>query len=81
MLLSAGTFRRRLLKPWHPGQRLAHDDAGNMIYDGRYNFVYDAWSRLRLVKRAYPSATAPGFTATQTVGLFDYDGPGRRERL
>ena len=32
---------------------LVHDAAGNLTYDGRYAFTYDAWNRMVAVTRAY----------------------------
>ena len=53
-----------------------HDDAGNLIYDGRRTFTYDAWNRLTEVRiDDGDGATGAGDTL---VATFAYDGLGRR---
>ena len=32
---------------------LPHDEAGNLTYDGKYEYTYDAWNRLVTVTRAW----------------------------
>lgn len=53
-------------------QSLAHDDAGNLIYDGTFSYVYDAWNRLVAVRKAVSSTVDGATTATMA-----YDGLGR----
>ncbi len=56
--------------------QLAHDDAGNLTYDGLHQYTYDAWNRLTKVERAYPGDTGP--EVTSVVATLSYDGLGRR---
>ncbi len=48
-----------------------HDDAGNMVDDGVYQYIYDAWNRLVKVK-----ATEDG--AAVTIQTAEFDATGRR---
>ena len=58
-------------------EKLVHDAAGNLTYDGMYKYIYDAWNRLVEVKRAYRTS---GGTLTEglTVATIEYDSLGRR---
>ncbi len=60
-------------------QELDYDDAGNLVYDGRHKFTYDAWNRLVTIENAYPdSSQNEGYNTGSTVGEMSYDGTGRR---
>lgn len=74
--------------PW--GEARAHyDAAGNLIFDGRFFYQYDAWGRLVQVSRATQNYNAnPGNLPTgpipfdldiddQPIKQFSYDGLGR----
>ncbi|MGH8674170.1 MAG: hypothetical protein ACREVG_07665, partial [Burkholderiales bacterium] len=50
---------------------VSHDHAGNLVDDGSYRYVYDAWNRLIKVLQAASS----GAVTIQTAG---FDGVGRR---
>ena len=58
--------------------KLEHDAAGNLIYDGVQQLTYDAWNRLVIVKRAYRDGG--GVTADANVVIMEYDpgAPGHR---
>ena len=62
---------------WYEEEQPTHDAAGNLTYDGRYGYVYDAWNRLAAVKRAYRDASNV-LHKTSTVATINYDGLGRR---
>ena len=58
-------------------EKLTHDAAGNLTYDGRYKFVWDAWGRLAEVKRAYRESDGD-LAVTSSIATMKYDGLGRR---
>ena len=49
---------------------IAHDDAGNLIDDGTFVYVYDAWNRLVAVEASND--------ADVTIQMGEFDGMGRR---
>ena len=55
---------------------LAHDAAGNLTYDGKYEYTYDAWNRLATVTRAWDGGGSGKQGAT--IATMVYDGTGRR---
>ena len=58
---------------------MKHDAAGNMIYDGRYVYTYDAWNRMVTVTKAYPDADADDHAEEGSlIATMAYDGLGRR---
>jgi RHS repeat-associated protein len=59
---------------------LKYDPAGNLEYDGRHKFTYDAWNRLVKVEHAYRDDTAGsiGYSTGSTIATMQYDGLGRR---
>jgi hypothetical protein len=54
-----------------------HDAAGNITYDGQYQYAYDAWNRLAKVKRAYRDSEG-ALQNGSVVATMSYDGLGRR---
>ena len=65
---------------------LPHDDAGNLTYDGTYQYTYDAWNRLIETHKAYRVSSDDGFggvelgpvqTASRVMHA-RYDGINRR---
>jgi RHS repeat-associated protein len=52
---------------------LSTDAAGNLTYDGIYQFSYDAWNRMVKVTNAWSSSDAGS-----VIDLMSYDGLGRR---
>ncbi len=65
---------------------LTHDAAGNLTYDGRWAYAYDAWNKLATVHKAYREATDNG-SGGVTLGSvqlgsqtarYQYDGQQRR---
>jgi len=61
----------------YAGERLPHDAAGNLTYDGNYRFTYDAWNRLVKVERAFRDADGD-LTPGSVVATIQYDPLGRR---
>ena len=60
-------------------EAFTHDAAGNLTYDGAYQYTYDAWNRLAKIERAYRDPSDPNNVETgATVGTMEYDGLGRR---
>ncbi len=58
---------------------LKYDAAGNLEYDGRYKFTYDAWNRLVKVEHAYRDALqTEGYSVGSILATMAYDGLGRR---
>jgi len=55
-----------------------HDAAGNLLYDGKWYFTYDAWNRLIAVETAYTDPSDGSIDVGATVGELSYDGMGRR---
>ncbi len=53
---------------------LVYDDNGNLTRDGVFNYVYDAWNRLREVQR-YDADDPNDVT---TIAEYEYDGKNRR---
>ncbi len=53
---------------------LVYDDNGNLARDGVFNYVYDAWNRLRQVQRY--DADDPNDATT--IAEYEYDGKNRR---
>ena len=58
-------------------ETLTHDDAGNLTYDGVYQYTYDAWNRLVTITKAYRDDQGTLQTGS-TVATLSYDGLGRR---
>gem|GEM_PF-2528013 len=54
-----------------------YDAAGNMTYDGRYAYEYDAWNHLVTSKRAYRDSSGT-LQVTSVVAEYKYDGLHRR---
>lgn len=54
-----------------------YDKAGNLTFDGRYQYTYDAWNRLVSIERAWREGTGPVETGSE-VSIMAYDGLGRR---
>ena len=60
-------------------ETLTHDAAGNLTYDGVYQFAYDAWNRLVKVTKAYRDPASPSTVSLgSVVQESEYDGQGRR---
>ena len=66
-------------------QQPTYDKAGNLTFDGRFAYKYDAWNRLVEVRRAWREATGSGGSVTlgsvstgSLVATYRYDGRGRR---
>jgi hypothetical protein len=64
-----------------------YDAAGNLVFDGRYFYQYDAWNRLLQVNRAHEEfpVTTPGVPnpviIEEMVKHLAYDGLGRLIRV
>ena len=56
--------------------KLVHDAAGNLTYDGKYEYAYDAWNRMVTATRAWQGGGA-GKTGS-AVATIAYDGANRR---
>ena len=54
-----------------------HDAAGNLSYDGVYQYTYDAWNRLVTVTKAYRDSGGV-LQSGSVVQESEYDGLGRR---
>ena len=59
-------------------ETLTHDAAGNLTYDGVYQFTYDAWNRLVKVTKAYRDPGSGNIATGSVVTTMQYDGQGRR---
>jgi RHS repeat-associated protein len=58
---------------------LDDDPAGHLVYDGLYNYTYDAWNPLAKVYRAYKDEqNPPQLHVGSLVASMEYDGLGRR---
>jgi hypothetical protein len=55
--------------------KLTHDAAGNLTYDGIFVYRFDAWNRLVTVKKAYRDS-AGNVQANLTMAELAYDGLG-----
>ena len=44
-----------------------HDAAGNLTYDGVYQYAYDAWNRMVKVTKAYRDPSSPGTVSLGSV--------------
>ncbi len=55
---------------------LTYDNAGNLTYDGVFQYAYDAWNRLITVSKAYRDGS--GVHAGSLIDTMSYDGMGRR---
>lgn len=55
----------------------AYDAAGNLEYDGKHAYTYDAWNRLVKVTKAYTDGSG-GYDEGSVVATMAYDGLGRR---
>ncbi len=56
--------------------KLVHDAAGNLTYDGKYEYAYDAWNRMVAATRAWQGG-GEGKTGS-AVATIAYDGANRR---
>jgi len=54
-----------------------YDPAGNLTFDGQFQYTYDAWNRLATVSRAYLDEEDK-LAAGSTIATMSYDGLGRR---
>jgi len=57
-----------------------YDAAGNMVFDGLYDYQYDAWNRLTKVTRAFLTKDGNDnviYNKGSTVCRYQYDGLGR----
>ena len=62
----------------HAGHRPAHDEAGSMVYDGQYQYTFDAWNRLAKVERAWRDDANTVIQTGSTIAEIQYDGLHRR---
>src|ERR1043165_9354681 len=59
-----------------------YDGAGNLTFDGKYSYQYDAWNRLLQVNRAHPGpSSASDPVPDEMVKHLAYDGLGRLVRV
>ena len=57
-------------------EALLHDPAGNLTYDGRFHYTYDAWNRLAAIRHAFRDPNDPNSLVTgPIVGRIAYDLP------
>ena len=64
---------------WATGTDGGADAAGNLTYDGRHEYTYDAWNRIRSVGQAYRDSNGT-VQSGYAVGTYWYDGLHRRTR-
>ena len=62
----------------HAGHQPAHDEAGSMVYDGQYQYTFDAWNRLAKVERAWRDDANNAIQTGSTIAEIQYDGLHRR---
>ena len=64
---------------WATGTDGGADAAGNLTYDGRHKYTYDAWNRMCSVGQAYRDSNGT-VQSGYAVGTYWYDGLHRRTR-